>query len=492
MPRKKLGKSPAPVDTAAAARAATPKEAQRPLAPSMHVTPPPNDAQTTPTFSPLIHKKLNPTTLGPVIEPLISRASASKRNFSRVSAASGESIRDAKAAKADLDSTDNQFQAIVFQAMLEEIDAGADIIEAELDITEAAIKLLVDEYNEGALDITSVAKEKEIMLLEKRARDLRSQLVVRRCQKSQMAGEVVDKMVLDNSEAPLFVKDWSYIDLLISRYRAPANATLDIFRPRDPKAQDRFRATVFKAYGAKGRTSCCITGGLIDVAAAHIVPYNIGENNATYLFGESTHKDGHIMCPQNGLPMLKWLEEAFDKGRFTIIPGDNLDEWKVIMLDEEIADDPIYKPIHGKALMFQADFRPARRYLYFAHIVTILRRQRYESTGWWKDMPPGIPEVWATPGEYLRKSALMVLARRVGHMAPKDAAELLGVSDDVGNEGPSRRARLFSDIISLSPGRGRELVTLEGSEDPFVSPGLSNPFSALQTSGDDDVNTEDE
>ncbi|KAK3364250.1 hypothetical protein B0T25DRAFT_563280 [Lasiosphaeria hispida] len=152
MPRKKLGKSPAPVDTAAAAGAATPKVAQRPLAPSMHITPPYYDVLTTPTFSPLVHKKLNPTTLGQGLgrqrreHPRRKAASASKRNFSRVSAASGESIRDAKAAKADLDSTDNQFQTIVFQAMLEEIDAGADIIEAELDITEAAIKPLVDEY----------------------------------------------------------------------------------------------------------------------------------------------------------------------------------------------------------------------------------------------------------------------------------------------------------------------------------------------------------
>lgn len=76
------------------------------------------------------------------------------------------------------------------------------MIEANLDITESAIKLLVDGCSKGALDIT---KEKEIMLLEKRARDLRPQLAVRRCQKSQLAGEIVDKMVLENAEA--FVKD---------------------------------------------------------------------------------------------------------------------------------------------------------------------------------------------------------------------------------------------------------------------------------------------
>lgn len=87
-------------------------------------------------------------------------------------AVSGESIRSANVARADLDGGDIQFPAIVFQATLDEIGAGADI-------TEAAIKLLIDEYSKGALDITSTAKEKEMILLEKRARELVSQLVVR-------------------------------------------------------------------------------------------------------------------------------------------------------------------------------------------------------------------------------------------------------------------------------------------------------------------------
>ncbi|KAK0732143.1 hypothetical protein B0H67DRAFT_566746 [Lasiosphaeris hirsuta] len=67
------------------------------------------------------------------------------------------------------------------------------------------------------------------------------------------------------------------------------------------------------------------------------------------------------MCPQNGLPMLRWVEEAFDEGKFTIVPGDNLDEWKVFTLDERFIKDSVFGPLHGGALIFPTDFRPARR-----------------------------------------------------------------------------------------------------------------------------------
>jgi len=479
-----------------------------PIASPMRSTPPPVDMETTPTFSSLVRNKLDQNIYEKHIEPLITHASAKKRSFSAVSAASNESIRIAKSMKNNSsDDGDNELRTVAFQAAIQNINASSDVIEAELDAVERSIKVLMDEYNKGALDINDATKDKEIMLLEKKARNLRCTFVVRRSQTFQLAGEVADKISLEDAEVPLFVKDWSYVDLLVSRYQTPANATLEIFRPRDTKAQDRFRARIFKAYGVNGEASCCLSGAIANVVAAHIVPYNIGENNAAYLFGESTHQDGHVMCPQNGLPMLKFFKEAFDEGKFTIIPGgDNLDEWKVTVLDKDFArlldKDPLLPQIHGRVLEFKTDFRPAKRYLYFAHLITTLRRQRYECTGWWRDVPPGISDVWATPGEYLRKSALIVLARRVGHMAPKEAAELLGVSDDdvddVDDESvPSRRAKLFSDTVNLSPRGTTESTALKVEEDPVVnhsakSPGLTNPFRALLNSGDDEEDEGDE
>lgn len=292
------------------------------------------------------------------------------------------------------------------------IDAGATLIESHLDMVEASIKLLVDEFNEGTLDIPNSTKEQELIALEKKGRELRTQLVVRRCQKSQMAGEVVNKLVLGATERILCKNDWSVVDRLVLRYRTPANTSLDIFRQSDPEAQDRFRAAVFEAYSNEEKTRCVITGKVMTVTAAQIVPCHIGEANANYLFGSWALGYGHIMVPQNGLPMLKFLKKAFDKGKFTIVPGDDIgeDEWKVLALDEAFAElfEQDYEPLQNKVLTFQTDFRPESCYLFFAHLIAILRRQRYEFTGWWKDFPfANSPGVWKIPRPYLRAETLM-------------------------------------------------------------------------------------
>ena len=147
----------------------------------------------------------------------------------------------------------------------------------------------------------------ELKNLEMQAADFQSKLVVVRSQKNQIAGELVDQSELESSKN---ITDWAYIDLIISRYRTPKKATLSLFKKRDAAAQRRFQTNVLNAYKAKDkdkdRVWCCVTGKWLwdfRVTAAHIVPYNIGENNATYLFGEATHRDGHLMSPANGLPM---------------------------------------------------------------------------------------------------------------------------------------------------------------------------------------------
>ena len=76
-------------------------------------------------------------------------------------------------------------------------------------------------------------------------------------------------------------------------------------------------------------------------------------------------------------------------------------------------------------------------------------------------------------------------------MAPKEVAELLGVSDEDADDKSnncSRRAKLFSDMVNLSPRGVRKSTAVKGPEDPFVdsfamSPGLSNPFLACLTLG---------
>jgi len=431
-----------------------PQQQPPPLTTAMEI-PPPNDAPSNPTFSPLVYDKLNRKVFNEAIERLITRASAAKQTLSGVSRSYASAIHMFKLAEDILDNVDDGYPNKAFQATLAVIDAGAGLIETHLDIIEGSIKLLVDEFNQGTLDIPNSAKEKELIDLEKKGRELRTQLVVRRSQRWQMAGEIVDKLLLRDAEVLSFDQDWSYIDQLVLRYRTPETATLDIFRQRDPEAEKRFSTAVLEAYSNEEETRCVITGKVMTVTAAQIVPHHIGEANASYLFRPSTHEDGHIMSPQNGLPMLKILKDAYDQGKFTIVPGDDMekDDWKVLVLDEAFGElfEQDYEPLQNRALTFQTDFRPGTRYLYFAHLIAILQRQRYECTGWWKDFPfANSPGVWEIPWEYLRTSALMDLARRVGHVASKDAAKILRTVEDKSSRS-SERERLFSDIVNLCP-----------------------------------------
>lgn len=123
------------------------------------------DRQKTPTFSPLIRNKLDQTIQGERTKPLVGQ-----RPFSMVSAASKESIQNAKSTKADSDDGDNEFRRVIF-------DAGTNVIDAELRRCRGVDQGFDSQYNKGALDIANATKDKEIAAPEKRTRDLRSKLV---------------------------------------------------------------------------------------------------------------------------------------------------------------------------------------------------------------------------------------------------------------------------------------------------------------------------
>lgn len=93
-------------------------------------------------------------------------------------------------------------------------------MDAELDIKEAAVDLVMQEYEKGTLEITDGESRK--LRLQERIRQLRSQLVIRRSNKARLAGEVADS-VLEGAETGSFIQDWSSIGLLVSRYTLPAH-----------------------------------------------------------------------------------------------------------------------------------------------------------------------------------------------------------------------------------------------------------------------------
>ncbi|KAF4988015.1 hypothetical protein FDECE_15216 [Fusarium decemcellulare] len=197
-------------------------------------------------------------------------------------------------------------------------------------------------------------------------------------------------------------------------------------------ASDTPEEIIHNAYDAqlKADTSwCCVYGKSYPssrVIAAHIVPYNTGEHNAQYLFDKSD-KDGHIMSARNGIPMAKHIEEQFDDSRITLVPVPDSPDIKVVVLGASRPNaTSSEKKLNGTILSFKNDFRLAHRYLYFHYATTLLRRQRHEVPGWWRGFSEyGTHRIWTTPGQYLRQSSLLTLARNVGHLGPEEAADFV-------------------------------------------------------------------
>jgi hypothetical protein len=294
--------------------------------------------------------------------------------------------------------------------------------------------------------------------------------------------------------------NWAYLDLLISRYKTPEGAKLSLFASRDPDAQQRFQKNVLKAYGADDgvRRWCVISGQWHRakyVRAAHIVSYNVGEPSAQHLFGESNDKDGHLMAPKNGLPMHEIYERAFDDARLIIVPDGDPESgrWKVHCLYEADPKEASLSPpsgsqLDGRSLQFQTEFRPAARYLYFAFCMNILRRQRHNVPGWWRDyLANGPGKVWATPHSYLRTSTLCRIAHQIGHLTKEEAA-VFAAEKSTEDKDEDEEDCLHSRLIGCAYG-SQNSTTSSWNDALNQTNGIE---SSEEEEGEDDDDDEDE
>ncbi|EHK42591.1 hypothetical protein TRIATDRAFT_86533 [Trichoderma atroviride IMI 206040] len=305
------------------------------------------------------------------------------------------------------------------QTAREDRDAVESIIEAtlqakekELAAAEDIVAILNEERHVGSLNVTQNGLQSEVDRLERLITALKGDSLVIRTSRHELSGKMLDNMMWPQD-----------------------GARLALFSPRDPSAHERFRNKVLKAYDAVDEDMqwCVISGKYLPastVRAAHIVGYNVGEPSARHLFGPPGNKNGHLMSDHNGIPMYEMYEKAFNDARLVILPDSDPKKgcWKVYCLDDPDTHKPskavpFGRELHGRSLQFRNNFRPSSRYLYFAFCMSILRRQRHEVPGWWRDrLVDGLGKVWATPGTYLRTLTLRSIAHQVGHLTKEEAA----------------------------------------------------------------------
>jgi hypothetical protein len=185
-----------------------------------------------------------------------------------------------------------------------------------------------------------------------------------------------------------------------------------------------------------------------DVVAGHIVPRRVGIAYADYVFRPGM--GGRLMEAENCLLMHKTLEKLFDQGCFVLMPVDPREypvrRWKVVVTDDDARDEDIIGggvnrtkdgaprklgDLDGRELHFRTDRRPLSRFLYFHFLMSLMllrdqKRRGHETVV--DKLRTGKP--WPTFGRYMRKSALMKLAKAVGDVD----GEVLRVINDTSYE----------------------------------------------------------
>jgi hypothetical protein len=192
--------------------------------------------------------------------------------------------------------------------------------------------------------------------------------------------------------------------------------------------------------------------------------------------------------------MLSDYARMLDEGKIAIIPApDERDDEDQKLLEPGITVGliretgticPLGKALHGRRLKFLNSHRPARRYLHFAFAMAILRRQRHEAPGWWKDrLLFADTGCFATAGECIRETTLRRLAVNFGHMDGDEAAgfarEFVGSLDRPSKMLPLREAGEGS-------GRREELteIMIEAAYQGQTGRNVSEPKEELHEEDD--------
>ena len=204
----------------------------------------------------------------------------------------------------------------------------------------------------------------------------------------------------------------------------------------DIKKQSIIKYEARKGAEGKGELWCCITQEFHsqgDVRAAHIVSHTLGPELVDYIFGSGSGT--RVDTADNCLLMHEYVERAFDKGQFVLIPLDASEDpilrWKIKVTDTSALNTKVFdrrlRDFNDKEVIFLNENRPASRFLYYHFVVTLLRNKTNRKPGWAKvsaELPTGKP--FATMGPHMRESMLLALAKMAGDLNGEEEAKLLG------------------------------------------------------------------
>jgi hypothetical protein len=251
------------------------------------------------------------------------------------------------------------------------------------------------------------------------------------------------RLKMDICHTPRATLAKAYMTAIAGRLNDPKGAELILKEDsRSSEEQQDFRKRLFSKFKDPNSPEdvwCPITRrhhNESSLIAAHVVPHAIGVENAAYIFGYGPDKGYEIICAaENGIPMPKTLESAFDDAQFVIVPDPaDISSFRIVVLDQELLKPgrmldrgnprlPTWEQLNGSQLKWPKDSkcRPKRQFLYLNFLLALFRRRRANVPGWQMDREKFPPAVWATPDRWLRKGFLLDLAKEVGDMSLSDS-----------------------------------------------------------------------
>ncbi|KAI1170578.1 hypothetical protein F4777DRAFT_568696 [Nemania sp. FL0916] len=491
-------------------------------------------------LQPKIHNLTRGTEIKGKYERLQKDFETAKRNFDDVSHTQDNEIKSSKRFKKSGPDDAEQQKRIIIKAIDAKCDAYLESLTAIQDILAELLRQLAKDYTSGTLTCTKDDYDSQFEGLSKHLYAVGRRMLVTRSAGFTIRGSMVDAIIAGSAPLQLILDGevdnqelarWAYIEHIMCRFTTPPSATFSLRnQPRDEAAQRRFRTAVFKAYGADWQPQdgldepmipiwCVVSGSFwpsIMMTAARIVGFNLGKVAADHIFGtpDKTLKDGHLMSPQNGLPMRKEYAEMLDRGEIVFeAVGNSGKDWEIVVLDEGLRtkeaestmaaegieqswvptgvgllgrgsqdleyhkywSTPSGKELHGRRLRFFNDFRPSTQYTYFTYCLNILRRQRLEVPGWWNDSRfLNSKALWAGSHQNLRRSTMATIAQFIGLLDEAEAKAIQKAFPAPENDSDVDVARR-NDLVTaamlegLTGGTDKKDSNVDGTGDTFLT-----------------------
>ncbi|KAI1338592.1 hypothetical protein F5Y15DRAFT_386341 [Xylariaceae sp. FL0016] len=376
----------------------------------------------------------------PKIAELASRYERAHSGFRNLCALSSVTIENAKKYQTYGPVGSSKYNAFVRTEMEVRLCAAIETAQMKLDANDFALVTLAQEWKTGTLNVRNTTYSRGVWQLLSDVREMTKKLAIARGSQNEILGIMTDHELYPGDASAEGWKDWD--DLL--HMRLPEGSHSCLAHPEfTPFQVCVFRREVEEYYNTARRSYvgpsfnrqerfCAISGRWYlpyETGVAHLIRPDVGEKAANQLFGPRSYWAGHLMSPQNGIPMHEDYVHLFEEGKIIIVPAEDEGALKVHVLDRGLLEDDRHgrpdgnSQLHNRILKFPKEtrHRPSMRYLYYSACVNIFRKQRREKKGWWKDH---FDERWklALKDERIRTSTLETVAVNMGHIPESEFA----------------------------------------------------------------------